>query len=131
MSKMFVLVLVTLLFVSSLALLTRPACGNIVTGDSWVSKAPMPTARGGLGVVDVGGAIYAIGGSTASGGYPPDGYASGSFVGTSEEYNISTNTWAFKAPMPIARGLLCYSYLPRQNLLYWRAYWQQTGPSSR
>ena len=60
-------------------------------------------ARGGLGVVAVNGAVYAIGGSTSE--YPSSAsLSSGGFLGTNEEYNITTGAWTNKAPMPVARG---------------------------
>jgi len=70
--------------------------------NSWVSKAPMQQARGGLGVAVLNGKIYTIGGSSASGSYSPD--ISGEFVDTNEEYDPATGTWAFKASMPTPRA---------------------------
>ena len=60
----------------------------------------MNQARAGLGVVAVDGKIYAIGGSTASGTYPPDMFYGG-FVGTNEEYDPPTDTWTTKASLPV------------------------------
>src|SRR5689334_19119241 len=62
-------------------------------GDTWVTKASMPTARWALGAAAVNGKIYAIGGRTSSG-----------VTGAVEEYNPTTNTWSTKANMPTARG---------------------------
>lgn len=56
------------------------------TGDSWASKAPMPTARAHLRVAVVNDIIYAIGG--------------GGPAGTNEAYNPATNNWTTKASMP-------------------------------
>jgi hypothetical protein len=50
----------------------------------------------------VDGKIYAIGGTTAKGMYPPDLF-SGGFVGTNEEYDPATDTWTTKARMPTSR----------------------------
>jgi N-acetylneuraminic acid mutarotase len=75
----------------------------------------MPTARAGLGVVAVNGKIYAIGGTTASGTYPPDMFAGG-FVGTNEEYDPATNTWSTKASMPTPRDY--FAIAAYQNKIY-------------
>ncbi|MBN1244525.1 hypothetical protein JXA31_02915 [Candidatus Bathyarchaeota archaeon] len=70
--------------------------------DTWATKEPMHLARAGLGVAVVNGKIYAIGGTTASGKYPPDCFKGG-FVGTNEEYDPETDTWTYKASMPTPR----------------------------
>ncbi len=86
-----------------------------VDDNSWVEKAPMNQARGGLGVTTVDGKIYAIGGSTASGAYPPDALAGG-FVGTNEEYNPVTDTWTYKVAMPTPRTY--FAIVSYQNKIY-------------
>ena len=60
---------------------------------SWTTMAPMPTARGGLGVATVNGKIYAIGG--LSGGSP---------FNVNEMYDPGTNEWTTETPMPTARS---------------------------
>ena len=60
---------------------------------SWTSLAPMPTARGGLGVAVTYGKICAIGGTNGN-----------STLTTNEEYDPTTNRWSTKAPMPTARS---------------------------
>jgi N-acetylneuraminic acid mutarotase len=60
---------------------------------SWTSMAPMPTARGGLGVAVLNGKIYAIG-----------GFNGDLSLNTNEEYNPVTNQWDTKTPMPTARS---------------------------
>ena len=60
---------------------------------SWTSLAPMPTARGGLGVAVANGKIYAIGG--LSDDLP---------VNNNEEYDPVTNQWTEKMPTPTARS---------------------------
>jgi N-acetylneuraminic acid mutarotase len=82
------------------------------SGDSWVSKASMHVARGGLGVAVVNGKIYAIGGSTDDGNWP----ANGGLVGTNEQYDPATDTWTLKEPMPTPRyGFAIATY---QNKIY-------------
>ena len=65
------------------------------SGNSWVEKAPMPTARAHLGVAVVNGNIYAIGGFSSD---------QSAFLAVNEEYNPTTNTWTEKAPMPTPRS---------------------------
>ncbi len=69
------------------------ASGTNPTGDTWIQKAPMPTARNGLEAAEVDGKIYAIGGY--------DEHSNGS--GVNQMYNPETNSWTTKAPMPTAR----------------------------
>ncbi len=58
---------------------------------SWTTKTSMPTARRLLGVAQVNGKIYAIGGHNLS---------DGSFS-TVEEYDLVTDKWTTKSSMPI------------------------------
>ena len=113
MAKKIALMLAIVLIASIFILLIKPSYGS-VTDNYWVQKAPMPTARGGLGVIAIDGLIYAIGGAKGLGAYPADGYvqsvpypfsgyASANFVGTNEVYDTSTNTWVSKASMPTGR----------------------------
>lgn len=87
-SKVFFLVILTL---SSLCLVYIQPVN--ATEDSWATKAPMQTARSGLGVVTVNGKIYAIGGENGD-----------ATLRTNEEYDPATNTWTTKASMPTARS---------------------------
>jgi len=80
---------VALLVFSPLALADPP--------NTWVAKAPMPTARNGLGVASVNNIVYAIGGDV-------DFYGCG-MTGANEAYDPSTNTWATMAPMPTPRTM--------------------------
>ena len=58
----------------------------------WELRAPMPTPRGDLTVVNGGnGALYAIGG-TVAGGTPN---------GENERYDLTTGVWTAAAPMPV------------------------------
>lgn len=59
---------------------------------TWTTKVSMHIPRYGLGVVDVNGRIYAIG-----------GYNTNTFSDKTEEYDPVTNEWATKADMPTAR----------------------------
>ncbi len=75
-----------------LSVLNFPVVYSAEPEDSWKSLAPMPTARGGLGVAVANGKIYAIGG--VNGGLP---------LNTNEEFNPNTNRWTSKTSMPTAR----------------------------
>lgn len=80
------------------------ACGGGGSGSplpshfNWTSKAAMPTARTMLSSGAVNGKIYAIGGYTGS--YST---STSNIVGTVEEYDPATNTWATKTSMLTAR----------------------------
>src|SRR5438445_119987 len=63
--------------------------------DCWSSKAPMLTARYGLGVAAIDGVLYAVGGSRI--GVP------GGRLAIVEAYDPATDTWTTKASMPTAR----------------------------
>jgi len=63
------------------------------TGDSWTTRAPMPSPRRALGVGVVNKILYAIGGLSTS----------NAAVATVEAYNPVTNSWTSMAPMPTAR----------------------------
>jgi hypothetical protein len=117
MSKIYVSVLVLGLFllITPFNTAAKPVSAADVLEDSWASKAPINQARGGLGVAVVNGKIYAIGGSTASGPYPPDAFAGG-FVGTNEEYDPATDTWTYKASMPTPRDH--FAIVAFQNKIY-------------
>jgi N-acetylneuraminic acid mutarotase len=61
----------------------------------WTTRAPMPTASGGLASTVAGGRIYALGGFNT-------GFAKA--LNTAQAYNPKTNRWHAVAPMPTARG---------------------------
>ncbi len=98
MSKGFALLLVLIFLMTSCTMISKPVSGQSAGGDSWVEKAPMPTARGGLGVAVVDNKIYAIGGSTEV--IDLDESKGGGVVGTNEEYDPATDVWTSRAPMP-------------------------------
>jgi hypothetical protein len=69
---------------------------------AWSKLAPMPTPRNHHSIAYVDGKLYAIGGrvgSCYSGGWSSN-------VWMNEAYDIATNTWATRAPMPTARSEL-------------------------
>lgn len=73
--------------------------------DTWEELAPMPTARGALGVATVGGKLYAVGGIGEQGNSD-----------AVEAYDPSTNTWSSKAPLPTPRDHLAVAVA--QDRLY-------------
>jgi len=106
MNKSLALVLV-FLFITGCIAVAKSASANSIAQNSWAELAPMNVARAFLGVAAVNGKIYAIGGSTAS-GFEPASFPYGNinldhFVGANEEYDPTTNTWTYKAPMPTPR----------------------------
>jgi len=61
--------------------------------DTWTTKAPMPTARCGVGVGVIDGVLYAVG------GYPD----LGAELTTVEAYDPATDSWTTMDAMPTAR----------------------------
>jgi len=101
MSKSVVVLFVLVFLMASCIIAANPVFSSAdVAENSWVSKAGLQQARAGLGVVAVSGKIYAIGGTTSSTSYA----FTGGFVGTNEEYDPETDTWASKASMPTSRA---------------------------
>lgn len=68
---------------------------NVKAADdqSWISKSPMPTARGGFGTAVVNGRIYAIGGINGD-----------SPLNVNEQYDPVSDQWVSKASMPTPRS---------------------------
>ncbi|MFX0198059.1 MAG: DUF1668 domain-containing protein, partial [Candidatus Hodarchaeota archaeon] len=64
-------------------------------GDTWTSKADMPTPRFALSTSVVDGIIYAIGGA---------GDVNLPYYVTVEAYDPATDAWTTKAPMPTPRA---------------------------
>jgi len=124
MSKTAALMLVLVLLTASCTVATAPVGVSAdAVEDSWVSRAPMQEARSGLGVAAVNGKIYAIGGSNSSGFMPSiPGSAVlgnrdiGGYVGTNEEYDPATDTWALKTSMPTSR--IVFATAVYQNKIY-------------
>lgn len=70
----------------------------------WEQLAPMHQARSRLGVAEVNGKIYAVGGDDIHQvGGCGDPLGIGTILNANEEYNPTTNTWTFKMPMPTPR----------------------------
>jgi hypothetical protein len=114
MRRVIALLFVLIFLTASCIMVAKPASSSAAAEDSWVTKTPMQQARGGLGVAVVNGKIYAIGGSKASGLYPPT--LKGGFTGTNEEYDPATDNWIFKEPMPTPRS--DFAIVVYQNKIY-------------
>lgn len=79
-------------------------CGTLEAFDTesntWTALAPMSTPRNHHSITAVDGKIYAIGGRVGS--CYSNGWSSN--VWMNEAYDIATNTWTTRAPMPTARS---------------------------
>jgi hypothetical protein len=84
MKEIGMLFLATII-VASCLVVSNPVSA-VMAGDSWVSKASMPTERDFIGVAVVNETIFVIGGSGP--------------IGTNEAYDPATDTWTVKASMP-------------------------------
>jgi len=84
--------------------------------DSWTAKAPMQTARSRLGVAEVNGKIYAIGGDDTNLMGNCIGPSIGTLVNTTEMYDPETDAWTFRASMPTAR--CSFAVAVYQNKIY-------------
>ena len=74
--------------------------------DSWVTKAPMPTARAEMQANEVKGKIYVISGTLPN----------GSISNATEVYDASSDSWSTAAPIPIPVGL--YASAVVNNKIY-------------
>jgi len=90
---------------------------TLASGDSWTTKAPMPTARARMGATVVNNKIYIIGGENGS---QP--------LGINEVYDPVTDTWSRKADMPTPRYHL--SVTAANNKIYTIGGCRQRGCSS-
>jgi parallel beta-helix repeat protein len=104
MNRSISLVLV-LVFLTASWIIARPAFVSVgAASNPWTSRTPMQTARSRLGVVEVNGKIYAIGGDKARLlAYQSIEAGIGDVVNTNEEYNPETDIWVFKTFMPTPR----------------------------
>jgi N-acetylneuraminic acid mutarotase len=62
---------------------------------SWITKAPMPTARKSAAIGQINGVVYVVGGFT--------GQRQWVFHTENEAYDPQSNSWSTKAPMPTPR----------------------------
>src|ERR1700747_3497783 len=74
--------IVTIIFIAGLAT-------NVFAQGTWTEKAPLSTARWGVGSEVVNGIVYVLGGNNNT-----------TLLLTNEAYDPSTNTWTTKAPIP-------------------------------
>jgi len=74
--------------------------------NTWATKAPMPTARQGVGSAVLNDMLYVVGGTSSARGT----------VGAVEAYDPTTNTWTTKAPLPTPRSDLIVAVL--NGILY-------------
>jgi N-acetylneuraminic acid mutarotase len=63
--------------------------------NTWIFRAPMPTARRGLACAEVGGFIYAFGGDS--------GPSSTVYYGTTERFDPAANNWVARQSMTVPR----------------------------
>lgn len=80
--------------------------------DTWVIKAPMPTARFAFGAVAVNDLIYAIGGILVL----PNGAETTTNI--NEAYDPASNSWVERAPMPSPNWLDSFGIAAYQNKIY-------------
>jgi N-acetylneuraminic acid mutarotase len=67
-----------------------------IATDTWSTRAPMPTARSGVGTATINGEIYVIGGEGWT-------HELGGVFRTNEAFDPTSNSWAEEAGMPTAR----------------------------
>ncbi len=91
LAKTISIIFISFSLISLVILSSTPVSVASPSEDSWVSRAPMQVARGGLGVAVVDGKIYAIGGYSGV----------GQTLTTNEEYDPATDSWIFKASSPV------------------------------
>ena len=96
-------ILVILILISSSLMMIGPA-SSLENDPPWAQLAPMQVARSRLGVAEVNGRIYAIGGDAINQvGGCGEGLGFGQIVNVTEEYDQQTDTWRFKESMPTPR----------------------------
>jgi hypothetical protein len=94
MIKIFSLMLLSILILSSFTTVFSVVSASELVEDSWNTKTAMRQARWGLGAVAVDGKIYTIGGQTDDHGY----------VGTNERYDPKKDAWFTLKSMPTPRS---------------------------
>ena len=110
MSKALALALVLVFLITSSIMTANPVSASTPQENSWSEKAPMPTARCGLGVIVVDGKVYAIGGTTSADSFIDD------VMGTTEQYDPTTDVWVYKTSMPTPRAF--FAVASYQNKIY-------------
>ena len=115
MNRSITLIFVLVFLTASCAILIQPTKAS---EDSWVTKAPMHSARAYLGVAVVNGRIYAIGGDEGPeiGNVMTGTSMTYRVVNVTEEYDPNLDKWVSKAPMPTARAL--FGTAVYQNKIY-------------
>ena len=83
---------------------------GLTAKESWTTKAAMSEPRWDMGVVNVNGKIYVIGGRPATPGFYSDN------VGTNEVYDPKTDKWTTLASMPTPRE--SFTIFEYQNKIY-------------
>ncbi len=86
----------------------------------WVKRASMQGQRSWIGIAEVGGQIYAIGGMVGADGRKLD---------SSERYDPRTDSWTFLAAMPTPRSSL--AVVPVGNTIYAIGGYGVDGPTDR
>jgi N-acetylneuraminic acid mutarotase len=81
---------------------------DVDTGTAWHADTPLPNPRNHLGVIALGGDIYAIGGQHQ--GNELDGNQS-----TVERYDTTTKQWTTLPPLPAPRGHVSSSIVVRDG----------------
>jgi N-acetylneuraminic acid mutarotase len=119
MNNKILLILFLLSLTASSLILIKPVSSSEddaknAVENTWAEKAPMQQARADLGVAVVNGKIYAIGGLVLK--YQDKTTIQSIDVATNEEYDSSTNTWSYKAPMPTPRD--DFAIAVYQNKIY-------------
>ena len=99
-----------MLTASSSIIEAKPVSAADAHEDSWVSKRPMNQARCSLGVIAVEGKVYAIGGTTSADSFIED------VMGTTEQYDPTTDMWVYKTSMPTPRAF--FAIASYQNKIY-------------
>jgi N-acetylneuraminic acid mutarotase len=85
-SKSIALLFVLVFLTASCVIVAKPVSGTDMLENSWVSKAPMPTAISAFGSAVVNGKIYVI------------------TENSTEEYDPATGKWTSKKAMPTSRS---------------------------
>ena len=109
MNKSSSLAIILVFLAVSGILMVQPVTAS---ANSWVTKAPMPTARFAFGAAAVNGIIYAIGGIVVL----PNGAETTTNV--NEAYDPASNSWVEKAPMPSPNWLDSFGIAVYPNKIY-------------